>query len=106
VNISNSLHVATGSEEVSYAEIGDELFLGETIHEIMELVPTVPKLDRLKGALRGSEYGEEGWDTKIRENSLEQVPFDHQCHGSQLTWSTLGAASILPRRDGSDHTSQ
>jgi hypothetical protein len=76
VNISNSLHVATGSEEVPYARTGEELFLGEAIHEIMELVPTVPKLDRLKGALRGSEYGVEEWDTRIREDSVEQVPFD------------------------------
>ena len=106
VNISNSLHVATGSEEVTYAGIGDELFLGEAIHEIMELVPTVPKLDRLKGALRGSEYGEEEWDTKVREDSMEQVQFDPQYYGSQLMWSTLGVAAILPRRDGSNHTSQ
>lgn len=74
MNVSNSLHVATGSQELSYAGTGDELFLGEAIHEIMELVPTVPKLDRLKGALRGSEYGEEDWDVEMKE-PLDEVQF-------------------------------
>jgi hypothetical protein len=106
VNVSNSLHVATGSEEMTYAGIGDELFLNEAIHEIMELVPTVPKLDRLKGALHGSEYGEEEWDTKIRDKPVEQVPFSPpNTMDLNLCGQYSGAAAIFPCRDGSNHTS-
>jgi Sister chromatid cohesion protein Dcc1 len=67
------LHVATGTQELSYAGAEGDLFLSEAIHEIMELVPTVPKLDRLKGALRGSEYGEEEWDNETRDEPMDQV---------------------------------
>lgn len=54
VNVSNSLVVATGTG-VSQNDIA----FSEDIHEIMELVPAIPKLDRLIGMLRGSEYGED-----------------------------------------------
>ena len=68
------MHVATGSEEVSRATREDHLFLSEGIHEIMEIVPTVPKLDRLRGTLRGSEYGEEEWENEMQEEETnEQV---------------------------------
>lgn len=74
MSVSNSLHVATGSTLPS-AGPGPDLFLSEAIHEVMEIIPTVPRLDRLKGALRGSEYGEEGWGDEMRgEESLDQVP--------------------------------
>jgi hypothetical protein len=54
VNISNSLVVATGTGLSQ-----NDIAFSEDIHEIMELVPAVPKLDRLVGMLRGSEYGED-----------------------------------------------
>ncbi|KIM31341.1 hypothetical protein M408DRAFT_15130 [Serendipita vermifera MAFF 305830] len=73
VNVSNSLHVTTGPEDSLGSGPGNSIFLNEGIHEIMEIVPTVPKLDRLRGILRGSEYGEEEWDNDMRnEESLDQ----------------------------------
>lgn len=63
VNISNSLVVTTG---VGTSQL--DILLGEEIHEIMELVPAVPKLDRLKGMLRGSEYGEDQMSEDENEN--------------------------------------
>jgi sister chromatid cohesion protein DCC1 len=67
VNISNSLVVATGTG-VSQNDIS----LSEDIHEIMELVPTMPKLDRLRGMLRGSEYGED----QISEDENDPVRYN------------------------------
>lgn len=64
------MHVATGPETLSGGTPENSLYLSEGIHEIMEIVPTVPKLDRLRGALRGSEYGEEEWDNDMPEEEL------------------------------------
>jgi hypothetical protein len=56
VTVSNSMVVVTGSKSIPAS---NEVYLSEEIHEIMELVPIVPKLDRINGMLRGSEYREE-----------------------------------------------
>ncbi|PVG02456.1 hypothetical protein CPB86DRAFT_725555 [Serendipita vermifera] len=56
VTVSNSMVVVTGSKS---SPASNDVYLSEDIHEIMELVPIVPKLDRINGMLRGSEYREE-----------------------------------------------
>ena len=35
-----------------------DVVIRDTIHEILELVPTLPKLQKLSGMLRGREYDE------------------------------------------------
>lgn len=41
------------SEESSY-----DVVIRDTIHEVLEVVPTLPRLQRLSGMLRGREYDE------------------------------------------------
>ena len=60
--------LANGRHLAEAEEATDDLFLGSDIHEIMEIVPTMPKVERLLGMLRGSEYGEDeaGSDTEMQ----------------------------------------
>lgn len=73
MNVSNAFVITTGD----HAQSPDEVFIHDDIHEIMEIVPTVPKLERIRAVLRGSEYGKES----SNENSMEMdvsavsVPF-------------------------------
>ena len=39
-------------------DASNDIFIRDTIHEILELVPTLPKLQKLSGMLRGREYDE------------------------------------------------
>ena len=47
----------------------------EGLHEILELTPTVPKLHRLRGMLRGMEWdeGQEEGDVDLQEDHDGQV---------------------------------
>lgn len=49
----------------------ESLVLHEEIHEIMELVPAVPKLERLNGLLRGLQYDDD--DEDEIENDGERI---------------------------------
>ncbi|KAG9057029.1 hypothetical protein FS842_008863 [Serendipita sp. 407] len=68
VNISNSLMIVNGPKS-NEALANDGIFINDEIHEVMETVPMVPKLDRLYGVLRGSEYGEDEED-RMDEDDL------------------------------------
>ena len=49
---------STPASSAPVAEYGD-VVIRDQIHEILELVPTVPKLDRLDAILRQSQYNED-----------------------------------------------
>jgi hypothetical protein len=39
-------------------DVVKDVVIRDTIHEVLELVPTLPRLQRLSGMLRGREYDE------------------------------------------------
>lgn len=54
VILSNSVLVVTPPAEGSQ----EDVVIRDTIHEVLELVPTLPRLQKLSGMLRGREYDE------------------------------------------------
>jgi sister chromatid cohesion protein DCC1 len=52
----------------------EELVVRDQISEILELVPSVPKLERLEGLLKGNEYQEDGEDAQIPTENDEDRP--------------------------------
>lgn len=67
VVLSNSVLVVT--PPVDGAE--DDVVIRDSLNEILELVPAVPKLYKLKGLLRGQEY--DGDDLDDEENRVARV---------------------------------
>jgi len=57
VALSNSVLVVTPSTFNSSSE-REAVFIRDELHEILEITPTVPKLHKLSGLLRGREYDE------------------------------------------------
>lgn len=62
VVLSNSVLVVTPPKDTEIADKGatesQDIIIRDQIHEILELVPCLPKLQRLGGLLRGREYDE------------------------------------------------
>lgn len=83
VHVSNSMIVATGS-----GSSASQLILGDEIHEIMEMLPSVPKLERLNALLKGSEYGED-----FRGVMSEEIPKSLKWVDSQLLLAFYHALS-------------
>ncbi|KIP11526.1 hypothetical protein PHLGIDRAFT_99307 [Phlebiopsis gigantea 11061_1 CR5-6] len=57
VVLSNSVLVVTPPVDAS-GDPDTDVVIQDTIHEVLELVPTLPRLQRLNGMLRGREYDE------------------------------------------------
>ncbi|GJE95859.1 sister chromatid cohesion protein Dcc1 [Phanerochaete sordida] len=57
VVLSNSVLVVTSPLDV-LEDAGEDIVIRDTIHEVLEVVPTLPRLQRLTGMLRGREYDE------------------------------------------------
>ena len=55
VVLSNSVLVVTPPPAEGSRE---DVVIRDTIHEVLELVPTLPRLQKLSGMLRGREYDE------------------------------------------------
>jgi len=68
VSISNSILVLSSPDPTS-SDVGESVVVRDELHEIMELAPTVPKLDRLHAMLRGCEYRED-------EEEVNDEPMD------------------------------
>ena len=86
VVLSNAVCVLTPP---SCDETGDAI-IREKIHEILELHPTIPKLHRLNGILRGHEYDDTDMDTD---------PVSHRAvfHVLSLRFILPLASSAYPR---------
>lgn len=58
----------------------------DTIHEVLEVVPTLPKLQRLGGVLRGQEYdeGHEDEDVHMEFEEGRLVSVIALCCGIEL----------------------
>lgn len=57
VVLSNSVLVVTPPVGAS-GNPDTDVVIQDTIHEVLELIPTLPRLQRLNGMLRGREYDE------------------------------------------------
>lgn len=53
----------------------EDIVIRDTVHEVLELVPSLPRLQRLNGMLRGREYdeGHEDEEMDIDENESQSV---------------------------------
>lgn len=71
VNVSNSFVIATGS----LTDGQEEVFIQDEIHEIMEIIPTVPRLERIRAVLRGCEYGRDITSSNSMETDNPPVSF-------------------------------
>lgn len=58
VQLSNSVIVVTPPDASSMDMDDDKIVIRDQINEIIELTPVVPKLQKLRALLRGSEYDE------------------------------------------------
>ena len=64
VVLSNSVLVVTPDSTANDAVMGEEdnedpvqeVFIRDQLHEVLELVPSIPRLHKLNGLLRGMEY--------------------------------------------------
>ncbi|KZT40801.1 hypothetical protein SISSUDRAFT_982864, partial [Sistotremastrum suecicum HHB10207 ss-3] len=79
VSVSNTFFVGTSptyQEEIhSSAVTGDKLVIRDSINQIFELVPCVPKIERFDAMFRGQEYGEQDEDGSDEEevNSVDPL---------------------------------
>lgn len=59
VVLSNSVLVTTGPVDASAStEPSKNVVIRDTVHEVLELVPSLPRLQKLNSLLRGQEYDE------------------------------------------------
>ncbi|THH32287.1 hypothetical protein EUX98_g1901 [Antrodiella citrinella] len=71
--LSNSVLVVTRPDDASTVGSGweqEDVVIRDTLHEVLELVPSVPRLQVLNGLLRGREY-DEGHEDEDMEDSQE-----------------------------------
>lgn len=74
VVLSNSVLVVTPGPPTVDEESGQErevAVIRDQLNEILELVPSIPKLHKLDTLLRGAEYGEEHEDEESIESESE-----------------------------------
>lgn len=72
VVLSNSVLVVTSPED-DCGGSGSDVVIRDTIHEVLEVVPTLPRLQRLTGMLRGQEY-DEGHEDDVDWYSGDEEP--------------------------------
>lgn len=70
--LSNSVLVTTPS--AGNSDTGQALEIRDELHDVMELVPCVPKLHRLKILLKGLGYGENAEDEDLYAEEEEPQP--------------------------------
>ncbi|EPQ57498.1 hypothetical protein GLOTRDRAFT_39106 [Gloeophyllum trabeum ATCC 11539] len=70
VVLSNSVLVLTPAPEAGEG-MGDKVVIQDELHDIIELVPSLPKLHKLKGILRGLEYDEGYEDEEMMDEDEE-----------------------------------
>jgi len=58
VNLSNSVLVISPPPDTALEFSDDSIVIRDTVNQILELAPTVPKIAKLVGLLRGREYDE------------------------------------------------
>ena len=82
VVLSNSVLVVTPSADLATGPNNDmpRIEVQESLSEILELAPTVPKLHRLRGLLRGMQW-EEG-----HEDEDEEVGYDEFDRPVSIVW--------------------
>ena len=82
VVLSNSVLVVTPSTDLATGPNNDmpRIEVQESLSEILELAPTVPKLHRLRGLLRGMQW-EEG-----HEDEDEEVGYDEFDRPVSIAW--------------------
>lgn len=68
VTLSNSVLVVTRDAEDDWDDLGGTVVIRDTVNEILELTPTVPKLQKLSSLLQGREYtGDEDDENEVRK---------------------------------------
>ncbi|RPD63626.1 hypothetical protein L227DRAFT_591615 [Lentinus tigrinus ALCF2SS1-6] len=77
VVLSNSILVVTSDPSTSHTEDDDEpvqeIFIRDQLNEVIELVPSVPRLHKLNSLLRGREYDEGHEDEDMVSESDDEV---------------------------------
>ena len=77
VVLSNSVCVVTPDPNSSLAEEEEpveEVFIRDQLNEVIELVPCVPRLHKLKSLLRGREYDEGHEDDDMATHDEDPAP--------------------------------
>ncbi|KAI0081308.1 hypothetical protein K474DRAFT_1768752 [Panus rudis PR-1116 ss-1] len=90
VVLSNSVLVTSASNQA------DAVVIRDTLHEIYELVPSVPRLQKLNGFLRGAEYNE-GQEAQDMDGDSNDSDRETTRKGKRLTYQH--AREILQASD-------